>query len=47
MGARLGAYVWRAEDSSVPVGHEQIITFGQTVGACLCDVVSSCSFLNW
>lgn len=34
-----GAYVWRTEDGSVPVRHEQIITFGKTVGTGLCIVV--------
>ena len=32
--------MWRTEDGSVPVRHEQIITFGKTVGTGLCVVVS-------
>ncbi len=35
-------YVWWAENGAVPVGHQQIISFCQTVGACLCGFVRTC-----
>ena len=34
------AYVWWAEDSSVPVGHQEVVTFGETIGTRLCVYIS-------
>lgn len=37
----------RAKDCAVPVGHEQVVTLVQAIGACLCRIVSAYVSQGW